>query len=47
MTLVSENFTPVDVFMKVVNAQTLIEHSVSKTNLYASQKGWTSLTNYV
>ena len=41
-----ENFTPVDVFMKVVNAQTLIEHIVSETNLYASQKGRTFLTNY-
>ena len=34
-----ENFTRVDVFMKVANAQTLTEHSVSETNLYASQKG--------
>ena len=41
-----ENFTPVDIFMKVVNAQTLIEDIVSETNLYASQKGRTFLTNY-
>ena len=41
-----ENFTPVDVFMKVVNAQTLIEHIVSETNVYAAQKGRSFLTNY-
>ena len=41
-----ENFTPVDVFMKVVNAQTLIKHIVSETKSYASQKGRTFLTNY-
>ena len=34
-----ENFTPVDIFMKVVNAQDLIDHIVSETNIYAVQKG--------
>ena len=29
-----ENFTPVDVYMKVVKAQRLTEHIVSATNLY-------------
>ena len=34
-----DNFTPVDVFMKVENAQELTDHIVSETNIYAAQKG--------
>ena len=41
-----ESFTPVDAFMKVANGQIIIDHIVSETNLYASQKGRTFLTNY-
>ena len=33
-----KNFTQVDVFMKVVNAQELLDHIVSETNIYAAQK---------
>ena len=34
-----ENFTPVDVFMKVVNTQELLDIIVCETNIYAAQKG--------
>ena len=33
-----ENFTPADVFMKVVNTQELLDIIVSETNIYAAQK---------
>ena len=32
--------------MKVVNAQELINHTVSETNIYAEQKGRSFLTNH-
>ena len=41
-----ENFTPVHVFMRVVNARELINHIVSETNFYAAQKGRIFLTNH-
>ena len=41
-----ENFTPVHVFMRVVNARELIDHIVSETNFYAAQKGRIFLTNH-
>ena len=41
-----ENCTPVDVFMKVLNAQEIIDHIVSETNIHAAQKGSNFLTNH-
>ena len=41
-----ENFTQVDVFMKVVNTQELIDHIAPETDIYAAQKGRNFLTNY-
>ena len=41
-----ENFTQVNVFMKVVNTQELIDHIAPETDIYAAQKGRNFLTNY-
>ena len=41
-----ENFTPVDVSMKLVNAPELINYIVSETNIYAAQKWHNFLTNH-
>ena len=41
-----KNFKPVDAFMKVVNAQELIDHIVSETKIYTAQKGRNFLKNH-
>ena len=45
MTLV-KNFALVDVLMKVLNAQELIDHIVSETNSYSGQRGFNFLKNH-
>ena len=41
-----KKFTPVDVFIKILNAQELIDRIVSRTSIYVAQKGCNFLTNH-